>query len=72
MCVTPDFVFYNCHFKGMKVRDGETEFVGKKMVMEKILEDDRQGKRFHLVNPLNNTRYIHFYAKEPWEDIYLL
>jgi hypothetical protein len=70
--VTPDFVFHNCHFKGKKVSDGETEFVSKRMVLEKILEDDRHGKRFHLVNPLNNTRYIHFYAKEPWEDIYLL
>lgn len=72
MFVIPDFEFYNCHFKGKRVSDEETEFVSKKMVVEKILEDDRHGKRFHLVNPLNNTRYIHFYAKEPWEGIYLL
>jgi len=72
MCMIPDFEFYNCHLKGERVSDGETEFVSKKMVIEKILEDDRHGKRFHLVNPLNNTRYIHFYAKEPLEGIYLL
>lgn len=66
-----DFEFYNCHLKGKKVSAGESEFVSKKMVLRKILEDDYHNKSFHLVNPLNNTRYIHFYAKEPWEGLYL-
>lgn len=68
----PIFEFYNFHFIGKKVSDGETEFVREKMVLKRILEDDRQGKKFHLVNPLNNTRYIHYYVKEPWKGIYLL
>lgn len=67
----PDFEFYNCHFKGKKVSAEETEFVSKKMVMEKILEDDYHNKSFILVNPMNNTHYTHFYAKEPWEGLYL-
>lgn len=67
-----DFEFYNCHFKGQKVSVGESEFVGKKMVLKRILEADRLDGSFHLVNPLNNTHYIHFYAKDPWDGLYLL
>lgn len=66
-----DFEFFNTCFKGQEVRDGETEFVSKKNVLKKILDDDHLNKSFKLVNPFNNTHYIHFYAKEPWKGLYL-
>ena len=71
MSMNLDLEFYNTRYKGQEVRDGETEFVSKRKVLKKILTDDYLNKSFKLVNPFNNTHYIHFFAKEPWEGLYL-
>ena len=71
MSMNLDFEFYNTRYKGQEVREGETEFVSQRKVLKKILADDHLNKSFKLVNPFNNTHYIHFYAKQPLGGLYL-